>query len=194
MICILSISILVNNVDHLFFFNLRAYDRLNRTAALIEQEEKSGVKYQDIQRAEAEEIMSEGVHPITEESDADKNNSKERVDETRAKLAERRKEFEAQRESAGLNRETTSVDSIAKDAMLNGGKVSEEAWEGDTNIERENFVQEELYVHSKVLIADDKIAICGSANINDRVSFFHTGLHSFRSLTDGSSTVTTRST
>jgi len=31
-----------------------------------------------------------------------------------------------------------------------------------------NPVTELIYVHSKLLIADDKIVICGSANINDR--------------------------
>jgi phospholipase D1/2 len=29
-------------------------------------------------------------------------------------------------------------------------------------------VQEELYIHAKLLIADDKVVICGSSNINDR--------------------------
>lgn len=29
-------------------------------------------------------------------------------------------------------------------------------------------VSELIYVHSKLLIADDKVVICGSANINDR--------------------------
>lgn len=29
-------------------------------------------------------------------------------------------------------------------------------------------VTELIYVHSKLLIADDSIVICGSANINDR--------------------------
>jgi len=48
--------------DHIFLFNLRAYDRLNRTPALIEQEKKSGVRYQDLQKAEAEEIMGSGIH------------------------------------------------------------------------------------------------------------------------------------
>jgi phospholipase D1/2 len=30
------------------------------------------------------------------------------------------------------------------------------------------LVQEIIYVHSKLLIVDDKYVICGSANINDR--------------------------
>jgi phospholipase D1/2 len=29
-------------------------------------------------------------------------------------------------------------------------------------------VSELIYVHSKLLIADDRLVICGSANINDR--------------------------
>ncbi|KAG0046670.1 hypothetical protein BGZ83_008123, partial [Gryganskiella cystojenkinii] len=34
--------------------------------------------------------------------------------------------------------------------------------------ELENFVTEQLYIHSKLMIVDDRIIICGSANINDR--------------------------
>ena len=62
-----------------------------------------------------------------------------------------------------------SADSIAEDAMARGGTVSEEYWDGvDPEGEKENFVQEELYIHAKLLIADDKVVICGSSNINDR--------------------------
>jgi phospholipase D1/2 len=56
------------------------------------------------------------------------------------------------------------VDSIAKDAMLGEPKPSEERWAGrdgqdndgdaqaeeDREQEKENFVQEELYIHGKV--------------------------------------------
>ncbi|RUP33532.1 hypothetical protein BC936DRAFT_138556, partial [Jimgerdemannia flammicorona] len=34
--------------------------------------------------------------------------------------------------------------------------------------EKANYVSEELYIHSKVMIVDDRIVICGSANLNDR--------------------------
>jgi phospholipase D1/2 len=34
--------------------------------------------------------------------------------------------------------------------------------------ETRTFVTEELYIHSKLLIADDRTVICGSANLNDR--------------------------
>ncbi|KAF9576193.1 hypothetical protein EC968_010316 [Mortierella alpina] len=34
--------------------------------------------------------------------------------------------------------------------------------------ELDDFVTEQLYIHSKLMIVDDRIIICGSANINDR--------------------------
>lgn len=147
-------------------FNLRAYDRINKTPALLAQEEKSGVKYQDVQRAEAEEIMSEGVHPKIGK-EGDKNEKDTAGDDVKEDLMDKLRKFEAQRDPR--KKETASSDSISKTAMLNGGKASEQLWEGDPEAEKENYVQEELYVHSKLLIADDRTVICGSSNINDRV-------------------------
>ncbi|PKY56906.1 phospholipase D/nuclease [Rhizophagus irregularis] len=34
--------------------------------------------------------------------------------------------------------------------------------------QKQNFVTEEIYIHSKLMIVDDRFVICGSANINDR--------------------------
>lgn len=150
---------------HIFLFNLRSYDRLNKTKAMQTQEEKSGVKYQEVQRAAAEEIMGEGVNNTTgTKTDNSGNEEKE-------KIVDQKRKFEAQREEAGLGDATsTTEDSIASTAMLGGGKVSEQNWEGDLDDEKMNFVQEELYIHGKLCIVDDRIVICGSSNINDRVS------------------------
>jgi phospholipase D1/2 len=59
-------------------------------------------------------------------------------------------------------------DSIADDAMLTEKKPSEEDWEGEEEDEKEHFFQEELYIHAKICIVDDRTVICGSSNINDR--------------------------
>jgi phospholipase D1/2 len=59
-------------------------------------------------------------------------------------------------------------DSIADDAMLTDKKPSTEEWDGEPEDEKDYFFQEELYIHAKVCIVDDKYVICGSANINDR--------------------------
>ncbi|KAL5335418.1 hypothetical protein BJX70DRAFT_401625 [Aspergillus crustosus] len=59
-------------------------------------------------------------------------------------------------------------DSVSACYMLNGPDIRSLPWDGPSEAEVNAFVTEELYVHSKVMIADDRIVICGSANINDR--------------------------
>lgn len=153
-------------------FTLRAFDRINKTPALEELENQADVTYNDIQRGIAESIMSDSVHPAIGK-DGDKNevgyDNPEQEKEKEERLARLRKyeeKSERQREGYGY----VSRDTVSHTVMLNGGKMSDEPWEGDPEAEKENFVQEELYVHGKVCIVDDRIAICGSANINDRVS------------------------
>jgi phospholipase D1/2 len=156
--------------QYIFVFNLRAYDRINKTAGLIEQEKRSGVKYQDLQRAEAEEIMGSGIHghPAEKEDSGAKHSGIATNEDERHKIIDRKRQFEAARKQLDEKDPVHSADSIAEDAMARGGLVSEEKWEGDPQDEADNFVQEELYIHSKLLIADDKVVICGSSNINDR--------------------------
>ena len=52
--------------------------------------------------------------------------------------------------------------------MLGGEDIRNVPWDGDAESEMNAFVSEELYIHSKLLIADDRKVICGSANLNDR--------------------------
>ena len=157
----------VDPTNHIFTFNLRSFDRLNKTQAMVQQEKESGVKYQDVQRAQAEEIMSEGVHGTTDDmssSDEDAGN------EQKERMQDQKRKFEAHRGKVGLqDGKSKTADSIAHTSMLNGGTVSDQQWEGDPEQEKENFVQEELYIHGKVCIVDDRVVICGSSNINDRV-------------------------
>jgi len=155
----------VNPEDYIFFFNLRTYDRLNVTPAIKKQEKASGLKYQDVQRANAQEVLGEDIA-----------GGKDARDKTT--------EFEAAREDKE-DRQPVSADSVAKNAMLNTPKLSTEAWAGSAESEVDLWVQEELYIHSKLLIVDDKIAICGSANINDRsqLGYVSFSLH-FQNTTD----------
>ncbi|CAI6332368.1 unnamed protein product [Periconia digitata] len=59
-------------------------------------------------------------------------------------------------------------DSVTECYMLGGEDIRNVPWEGGNMDEIDAFVSEELYVHSKLLIADDETVICGSANLNDR--------------------------
>ncbi|KAL7629772.1 hypothetical protein AAE478_001295 [Parahypoxylon ruwenzoriense] len=159
----------VNPEDYIFLFNLRSYDRLNRTPEIRRQEEESGVKYRDVQRAEAEEIMGEGIHdPADSEGERDEHTGK-REEQREAKENMRSNEAKGRFEAARRKGyETKSASSVAHHAMANTGKLSEEVWEGDPEEEVDNWIQEELYVHAKLLIVDDRIVICGSSNLNDR--------------------------
>jgi phospholipase D1/2 len=167
----------VDPTQHIFFFNLRSYDRLNVTPAVKKQEEKAGVKYQEVQRAEAQEIMDSGIHGVNDPSNgADKHMGKKGAldprddsgDESTEKKTDAKRKFEAQSSAAGTNKQPESTDSVAKNAMKDQPNLADEKWEGPLEGEVENWIQEELYIHGKVLIADDKTVICGSSNLNDR--------------------------
>jgi phospholipase D1/2 len=89
---------------------------------------------------------------------------------------DQKRRFEAQQEGSGLGgddseagKEKKTASTIGQGAMFNTKSVTDEHWvDGAEELEKENFIQEELYIHAKVMIVDDKIAICGSSNINDR--------------------------
>ncbi|XHF99845.1 hypothetical protein AWENTII_003331 [Aspergillus wentii] len=153
--------------EHIFLFNLRAYDRINKTPALVELEKEAGVSYNDIQRGLAESIMSDSVHPAIGKAGDKNEKSYDTGNAEKEERIDRLRRFEEKRRHHDTGEEV-SKDTVAHTTMLHGGKMSDEPWQGDPEDEKENFVQEELYIHGKVLIADDRIAICGSANINDR--------------------------
>lgn len=76
-------------------------------------------------------------------------------------------QYERYQEAASKITDST-WDTISSCYMLNGPEVDSVPWNGSPESEIDAFVCEELYVHSKVLIADDRVVICGSANLNDR--------------------------
>lgn len=184
----------VDPTQHIFVFNLRSYDRLNKTPAVAKQEEQSGLKYQDVQRAQAEEIMGSGIYGSTDvEGGKDTHMSqKDRKDILKEKGDEWKSHAKAlgrdRKEEQKPTREETQTDikrrfaaaaqegqfeskssaSVAACAMAGTGRVVDETWEGDPDDEVNNWIQEELYIHAKLLIVDDRIVVCGSSNLNDR--------------------------
>ncbi|WZH41134.1 Phospholipase [Fusarium acuminatum] len=61
-----------------------------------------------------------------------------------------------------------TLDTISACYMDQGPRVTDVHWDGNPEDEINAFVSEELYIHSKLLIVDDRLVICGSANLNDR--------------------------
>ncbi|KAM0506840.1 hypothetical protein ACHAPB_002907 [Verticillium nonalfalfae] len=171
----------VNPREYIFFFNLRSYDRLVTTPALLEQEKKTGVSYQQVQRAEAEEIMAEGIHGAvdpTGHGERDEHMGSAQDQDPNLATPEVEKALDAKQrfEAAMPEGKLTAAPSLAHHAMAgNERSLLDEPWDDeDLETEIQNWVQEELYIHSKLLIADDRIVICGSSNLNDRSQL---GLH-----------------
>ncbi|KAH6631507.1 hypothetical protein F5144DRAFT_648256 [Chaetomium tenue] len=181
----------VDPTKYIFFFNLRSYDRLNRTSKVQKQEQESGVKYRDVQRAHAEEVMGEGIHGTidaqggrdshmgkrqeqgaqrgTVNGELKDNLDEEHMPDDAVRDMDARRKFEA----AATNGNSTSSQNnrdatVANLAMAGQGPLSEVPWDGEDEDEVNHWIQEELYIHAKLLIVDDRIVVCGSSNLNDR--------------------------
>lgn len=70
---------------------------------------------------------------------------------------------------AAANRKDDEVsDSVGHHALKDSTTLHEERWLGDEDEEKDCYITELLYIHSKLMIVDDRRVIMGSANFNDR--------------------------
>ncbi|KAL2889644.1 Phospholipase D1 [Ceratocystis lukuohia] len=168
----------VDPKEYIFFFNLRSYDRLPRTKRLRDAEKVSGVKYSDVQRGAAEEVMADSLHPKENnwhgkkyyESLKEHNpaSSRRGSNEEMAEALAFKRRFEEALAQTHVKDQPTTKPTLAHLTMYDQESVLDQFWPDDPKDEVQNWIQEELYIHSKLLIADDRIVICGSSNLNDR--------------------------
>ncbi|KZW01475.1 phospholipase D/nuclease [Exidia glandulosa HHB12029] len=59
-------------------------------------------------------------------------------------------------------------DSVAQHVLGDSTSLLDEKWLGTEDEEKNAFFSEQLYIHTKLMIVDDKRVIIGSANLNDR--------------------------
>jgi len=145
----------VNPTDYIRFYNLRNYDRINYNPHVQQIEKETGVDYESARRKADEMVDSAGY----ESQDGVFRN-------TAPATAE---QFQRYQKTASQElRHDNQWDSVADCYMLGGKDIRDVPWEGSPETEMNAFVSEELYIHTKLLIADDRIVICGSANLNDR--------------------------
>ncbi|PNS19358.1 Phospholipase D1 [Sphaceloma murrayae] len=140
----------IDPMKYIRFFNLRNYDRINTSTALNAAEQKSGVDYDDARRAHDQRFDA----PNSQANQQDSNYQ----------------QFQDAAKNLGPHGGLASgqYDTISSAYMLNQPSILDIPWSGSPESEIDAFVSEELYVHSKLLIADDRLVICGSANLNDR--------------------------
>lgn len=132
-----------NPSDYIGFYNLRNYDRINKSRTMDEAERSAGVSYEQARR-DHDDYVEGGL---------------EGSDDTGAYQT-------YQRGAAGV--EDNTLDTVSGCYMAGTTPLADIPWDGDEAAEMDAYVSEELYVHSKLLIADDRLVICGSANLNDR--------------------------
>lgn len=155
----------INPDEYIRFYSLRSYDRINRP--MVEEmlardagftPHKDGIPMQQ-QEVEATRVSNRPPPPAGFVSPD---------------------ELERHRHQYQDRGHNIASDTIAPDAMNNHlNSIRDEPWVNDTNEstprdeaaekqEISDYVTEELYIHAKLLIADDRVVIMGSANLNDR--------------------------
>ncbi|CAI7675311.1 unnamed protein product [Penicillium discolor] len=145
-----------NPMEYIRFYNLRNYDRINNGSMMAAAEQQSGVNYEDAQRQyDLNTAGPGGYAPSTTRSAFDTS-------------APFQKYQQAAHQVQGGHASSSRWDSVSVCYMLGGEDIRKVPWDGHPDAEINAFVSEELYVHSKVMIADDRVVVCGSANLNDR--------------------------
>lgn len=152
----------IDPMQYIRFYNLRNYDRINSSSIMREAEQQSGVAYDDARRGYDQRYgagFAGNPQQVSAEpygSPGQQQNDYQRYQQATQQIGERK----------GLG--SGRWDSVAECYMLGGEDIRNVPWEDGYTNEMDAFVSEELYIHSKLLIADDRVVICGSANLNDR--------------------------
>ncbi|KAF2740141.1 phospholipase D/nuclease [Polyplosphaeria fusca] len=184
-----------NPMDYIRFYNLRNYDRINASGAMRAAEERSGMSYEqareghdakyegqdrDYQAYRPPQTSEYGYQAPVEMDAGYGGHQQQQQYQQYQQPAELTSNYEGrpadyQQYQAGAAKigshqglSSGRWDSVSECYMEGGEDIRNVPWEGGAMDEIDAFVSEELYVHSKLLIADDQVVICGSANLNDR--------------------------
>ncbi|KAI0804784.1 phospholipase D [Irpex lacteus] len=174
-------------LDYIRFYHLRAYDRINAPyqSYISRMEENSGVKFQQALVALARQWVGKAPDGDADQTSVtivvpDETNAGATLEGTKNQLKtetyplprsveEARDIIERFQHGADDLRSDEDVSDNVVQHMLNDRTtLSDEKWLGTEEEERNAYVSELLYIHSKVMIVDDRRVIMGSANINDR--------------------------
>ncbi|KIJ62481.1 hypothetical protein HYDPIDRAFT_30440 [Hydnomerulius pinastri MD-312] len=173
-------------LDYIRFFHLRSYDRINAPLKTLisKMEENSSVTFHEAQIALARQWV--GRNYLGEDAPRDvflkiPQETKEGLvisEQTPIKKEkvplpvsyEAAKETVARFESGSdaIRGDENVADSVSQHALQDETDLASELWMGSEEEELNSYVSELLYIHTKVMIVDDRRVIMGSANLNDR--------------------------
>ncbi|ODO00720.1 phospholipase D [Cryptococcus wingfieldii CBS 7118] len=168
--------------EYISFWNLRSYDRINYPYARIKRmEERSGVTFQEAQVALAKiyvggaDVKGDVDEVVNIEQPHDQTTGAEDIGKKETqkavklpKTVEEARAIIEKFQAAAANDDKHVSDNVCQHALQDKTTLNDEQWDGSEEEELSCFVSELLYIHSKLMIVDDRRVICGSANINDR--------------------------
>ncbi|KAM3513301.1 hypothetical protein MY11210_003077 [Beauveria gryllotalpidicola] len=134
--------------NYISFYNLRNFDRINTSSKTEEAENKAGVEYEEARKKHDDQVGA--CHCLEGEGGCATTDSYPKYQVQAQTVVDQTK------------------NPIVAAYMQGRDELSHFVWDGDADAEMDAFVSEELYIHTKLLIADDRLVICGSANLNDR--------------------------
>ncbi|KXN92484.1 Phospholipase D1 [Leucoagaricus sp. SymC.cos] len=171
-------------LDYIRFYHLRSYDRINAPlkSYISRIEEASGVKFAEAQIAlsrkwiDGDMLTSQTTVKITIPQEtteglvhSDKTHEEVLefpIPESDEQAEESIKRFEDG--AKGIRGDEDVSDNVCQHMLDDRSGLLDEQWLGTEEEELNSYVTELLYIHSKVMIVDDRRVIMGSANINDR--------------------------
>ncbi|KAJ7101469.1 phospholipase D [Mycena belliarum] len=171
-------------LDYIRFYHLRAYDRINAPLStyITQIQDKAGVKYHEAQVALARQWVgndSDGSQtevtiaiPVASQEGivvSDKAPPKTETVKIPQSESEAREVIERFERAAKEVRGDEDVsDNVVQHMLHDRTNLLDEKWLGTEQEELDAYVSELLYIHTKLMIVDDRRVIMGSANINDR--------------------------
>ncbi|PPQ99833.1 hypothetical protein CVT24_009627 [Panaeolus cyanescens] len=169
-------------LDYIRFYHLRSYDRINAPKGYIKQtEEKSGVTFPEAQVALSRQWVSgdnlttqrEIILSVPEEdgivpADSEKKTNTIKVPIPTDDNAAREVVEKFERAAREIRSDEDVSDSVSQHMLADKTSLFDEKWLGTEQEELDSYISELLYIHSKLMIVDDRRVIIGSANINDR--------------------------
>ncbi|KIN99261.1 hypothetical protein M404DRAFT_155707 [Pisolithus tinctorius Marx 270] len=172
--------------DYIRFYHLRSYDRINAPldTLIAQMEHNSGVTFHEAQIALARQW--EGVNFLTQDAPREvfvkvpqatnegivvSNQTPVKQEKVPVPVSydaavDIVRRFESGSDS--IRGDENVADSVSQHALQDKTSLEDELWMGSEEEELNSYVSELLYIHSKVMIVDDRRVIMGSANLNDR--------------------------
>ncbi|EIN06494.1 phospholipase D/nuclease [Punctularia strigosozonata HHB-11173 SS5] len=175
-------------MDYIRFYHLRAFDRIHGPyeSLIKKMTDNSGVSFHEamvaLSRQWIGEQMDEGQKAPTEVTvvlpqptlqgvvvtgkQTEVKKETVRIPQSAEEAKQIIERFE--HGAADLQEEREVADNVVQHMLEDSTNLDQEKWLGTEEEELQAYVSELLYIHSKVMIVDDRRVIMGSANINDR--------------------------